>query len=70
MIHATCNGKTVGLRYITVDILGRIFEVTNLFDKHGNPTSDPQLASTCVICLSSNQWLPQDVDDVPIYTVH
>ena len=57
-------------RYVTIDDLGRIYEVTNLFDRKGNPTVDPVLASTCVIKLSPDQWLPQDADNVPIYTVH
>lgn len=57
------------IRYITVDDLGRIFEVTNLFDRKGNPTTDPVLASSCVI-MFGDHWLPQDADTVPIYTVH
>ena len=57
-------------RYITVDDLGRIFEVTNLFDRHANPTTDPVLASSCVIKFDNHHWLPQDADLVPIYTVH
>jgi hypothetical protein len=58
------------LKHITIDPLGRIYEVTNLFDKKGEPTCDPQLASSCVVMLSKTEWLPQDADDVPIYTVH
>jgi hypothetical protein len=58
------------VRHITVDPFGRVFEVTNLFDKFGEPTLDPVLASTCVIMLSDGAWLPQDANDVPIYTVH
>ena len=44
--------------------------ITNLFDKQGEPTRDPALAASCVIMLSSGEWLPQNADDVPIYTVH
>jgi hypothetical protein len=70
-ITATCNGKPIGVvKHITIDQWGKIYEVTNLFDKLGNPTDDPQLASTCVIMLTPDQWLPQNADDVPIYTVH
>ena len=57
-------------RYVTIDDLGQIYQVTNLFDRKGNPTEDPVLASTCVIMLSPDQWVPQDADFVPIYTVH
>ncbi len=57
-------------RYITIDPLGHIYEVTNLFDRFGHDTYDPVLASTCVIHLTPNEWLPQDATDVPIYTVH
>ena len=60
----------MSLKHITVDPFGRIFEVTNLFDKRGEPTRDPALAASCVIMLSKDEWLPQDADDVPIYTVH
>ena len=57
-------------RYITVDPIGRIYEVTNLFDRNANPTNDPLLTSTCVIKLAEDRWLPTDADDFPIYTVH
>jgi hypothetical protein len=68
-IIAECNGKTIGVRYVTIDNLGNIYEVTNLFDRLGYPTQDPVLASTCVIRLDED-WFPQDADDVPIYTIH
>ena len=58
------------IRYVTIDPLARVYEVTNLFDRHGNPTTDPVLASTCVIKLDDERWWPQDADNVPIYTVH
>jgi len=57
-------------RYITVDPFGRIYEVTNLFDRFGQDTTDPARASTCVIMISKDNWLPSDATDVPIYTVH
>ena len=57
-------------RYITVDPIGRIYEVVNLCDRNTNPTNDPLLASTCVIKLADDRWLPTDADDFPIYTVH
>ena len=57
-------------RYITVDPIGRIYEVTNLFDRNANPTNDPLLASTWVIKLADDRWLPTDAADLPIYTVH
>jgi hypothetical protein len=57
------------VRYVTMDNFGNIYEVTNLFDRLGHPTQDPILASTCVIRFNGD-WLPQDADDVPIYTVH
>lgn len=57
-------------RYITIDFCGRVHEVTNLYDRFGNDTTDPRLAATCVIRLSANEWVPGDTDDVPIYTVH
>ena len=59
-----------GLRHITIDPFGNIFEVTNIFDRHGEPTLDPALASSCVVKLNDDAWLPQDADFIPIYTVH
>jgi hypothetical protein len=58
------------IRYVTVDPFGRVLEVANLFDQFAEPTQDPVLASTCVIKLAEDRWLPADTDDVPIYTVH
>ncbi len=68
-IIAECNGRGIGVRHITIDLLGQIFEVPAMFDKFGEPTLDPALASTCVVFFA-NQHLSQDADLVPIYTVH
>ncbi len=68
-IIAECNGRRVGLRHVTVDPLGNIWEVTNMFDREGNRTFAPTLASTCVV-IFHGEHLPQDADCVPIYTVH
>ena len=57
------------VRHITVDPIGNIYEVTQMFDRNAHPTRDPALASTCVI-LFDGSFIPQDADDVPIYTVH
>jgi hypothetical protein len=59
----------MNIRHITVDPWGNIHEVPAMFDRHGKPTHDPTLASTCVV-IFHDQHLPQDADDVPIYTVH
>lgn len=57
-------------RYLTVDCFGRMYEVTNLFDRNANPTEDPVLASTCMIRFAEDRLVPADIIDVPIYTVH
>jgi hypothetical protein len=71
-IIAECiqNSSTQGPRYVIVDPFGHIYEVTDLFDQFGERTLDPRLASTCVIRFDADHWLPQNADDVPIYTVH
>lgn len=56
-------------RHITIDDLGRIYEVTHMCDREGKRTFDPIKASTCVVVFNG-QHIPQDADDVPIYTVH
>lgn len=58
------------VRHITIDPCGRVYEVTNLFDRFGNDTNDPALTHSCVIKLDDDRWMPQDADDIPIYTVH
>ena len=40
-----------------------------MFARDGSRTFDPLVASTCVI-LFHGEHIPQDADDVPIYTVH
>lgn len=57
-------------RYFTVDWAANIWEVTNLVDQFGRATQDPVRASTCVIKLGEDKWLPRDATDIPIYTVH
>lgn len=57
------------IRRITIDPLGRIYEVTSMFDRNANLTDEPALASTCVINWCG-EFVEQDADDVPIYTVH
>lgn len=56
-------------RFITVDALGRTYEVTDMFDRNCDRTFDPSLASTCVILVGDTP-VDADADDVPIYTVH
>ena len=68
-IIAECNGRGVGIRYVTVDPFGRIYEVIHMCDRSGHQTFDPTQASTCVV-LCNGEHIPQDADDVPIYTVH
>lgn len=58
------------IRRLTIDWAANIWEVTNLVDQFGHDTEDPLLASTCVIKLGDNEWLPRDATDIPIYTVH
>lgn len=58
-----------GVRRIAVDYLANIYEVTSMFDRLGHETSDPALASTCVVRCGDN-FVVQDCDDVPVYTVH
>jgi len=60
----------MSIRYVTYDYAGHVYEVVNLFDIHGEPTTEPTKVSTCVIKLDDDHWLPQDADCVPIYTVH
>jgi hypothetical protein len=56
-------------RHIASDCFGNIYEVVTMFDRHARPTHDPALASTCVLKVGPN-YVSQDCDDVPIYTVH
>lgn len=65
----TCDGKAIGVRHITVDCLANIYEVVSMFDCHSRPTNDPCLASTCVVKIGDN-FVSQDADIIPIYTVH
>lgn len=58
------------IRYVTIDFAGNVYEVDKLFDQFSKPTKDPVLASTCVIKHPNGFWVPQDADDIPIYTVH
>jgi len=69
MIIATCNGQAIGVRHITVDHFANIYEVVSMYDRHARPTNDPALASTCVLVVGEN-YISQDADDIPIYTVH
>jgi hypothetical protein len=56
-------------RFVTVDPLGNLHEVTTMIDRHGRCTFDPIIASTCVVIVQGHH-IPQDADDVPIYGVH
>jgi hypothetical protein len=56
-------------KHITIDSWANIYEVTSMFDRYARPTTDPALASTCVVRIN-NGFIEQDCDDVPIYTVH
>ena len=56
-------------RHIAVDDFGRIWEVTDMFDRHANETLDPAIADTCVV-LWGESARPASVHDIPIYTVH
>lgn len=58
------------IRRITVDPCGRLYEVTNMFDRHANPTEESAIASTCVVKLADDRWMDHDAVDIPIYTVH
>lgn len=60
---------THDLRRITLDPFGNIYEVATILDRHGKLTDEPALASTCVIVFQGD-YIEQDADDVPIYTVH
>lgn len=60
---------THDIRRVTIDALGRIYEVTHMFDRNAKLTDEPALASTCVI-VWCGESVEQDADDVPIYTVH
>jgi hypothetical protein len=58
-------------RYLTIDHLGRIYKITDLFDMFGRDTSDPALASTCLVELPDEKnFKPLSTDDIPIYTMH
>jgi hypothetical protein len=58
-----------GPKHITVDPQGNLHEVIAMFNRHGQPTDECSLASTCVVFFHGNP-ISQDADDVPIYTVH
>lgn len=58
------------IRFITFDFNARTCEVTDLFDKFGERTTDPILASSCVVKLDHDHWVPQDANNIPIYSVH
>ena len=58
------------IRYITIDWQGNIYEVGNLFDQFAKPTTDPELATSCVVKLADNAWHATSTEGIPIYTVH
>ena len=60
---------THDIRRVTVDSQGNLYEVTMMFDREGHLTNEPSLASTCVVVFCGDH-IPQDADDIPIYTVH
>jgi hypothetical protein len=60
---------THDIRHITLDCMGRVYEVTNMFDRNSRPTDEPALASTCVIVFQG-EHIEQDAEHIPIYTVH
>ena len=59
----------MSIEFRTVDDRGVIYRVTDLFDRHGHATTDPELAVSCVIHTDECLWATT-TDDVPIYTVH
>lgn len=58
------------IRYITVAWDGKIYEVGNLFDQFAQPTTDPELATSCVVRFDDHHWHATRTDGIPIYTVH
>ena len=56
-------------RHVTVDMYGRVWEITDMFDRFGHNTKDPGIAESCVV-LWDNNARPASVEDIPIYTVH
>jgi hypothetical protein len=60
----------MSIRYLTIDSLGRIYNITDLFDMFGNDTIDPALAHTCVVETEEKSFKPLPTDDIPIYTWH
>lgn len=58
------------VRHITVDFMGNILEVTNMYNRFGNDTNDPALATACVVALPDGRWWSVTCDTVPVYTVH
>jgi hypothetical protein len=69
MIIALCVGKGIGVRHVAIDCFSNVYEVVSMFDRYARPTSDPSLASTCVLKVGEN-FVEQNADDIPIYTVH
>ncbi len=57
------------VRHVAIDNWANIYEVVTMFDRYARPTRDPALASTCVLKVQGN-YISQDCDDIPIYTVH
>jgi hypothetical protein len=58
------------IRYVTVTDRAEVLEVTDMFNIFGENTTDPSLATACVIKLPDGRWWTASTDDVPIYTVH
>jgi hypothetical protein len=63
------TNESVSVRHITIDCFANIYEVVMMYDRYAHPTRDPSLASTCVLKCGQN-YISQNADDIPIYTVH
>ena len=57
-------------RYVTVDMFGRILEVSHLRDCFDKPTKEPLLAERCVVRVDADHLVAMTTDECPIYTVH
>jgi hypothetical protein len=56
-------------RHVAIDCFSNIYEVVTMFDRYSRPTRDPALCSTCVLKVGTD-YVSQDANDIPIYTVH
>ena len=58
------------MRFCIETIDGAVFEVTNLFDRHGCDTDHLEIAETCVIKFGKDEWGEALIEHRTIHRVH